>query len=173
LVMRFNRTGIYSGAMPTSRLPTLCGPPPHGGAVGGIYRGLSGVLRAGSCRNRRKGVGEKSARPTFRRSRVRLPIFGFTICGTTRLPSLAKVVQRTKRLWRSPGTYRERCSSATAIREESQKEPRSKRSPGRVTTHLRHSLAKTMRGSVRKLLKTWWTRGDSNPRPPRCERGKI
>ena len=24
----------------------------------------------------------------------------------------------------------------------------------------------------RKLLKRWWTRGDSNPRPPRCERGR-
>src|SRR5882757_8143684 len=25
----------------------------------------------------------------------------------------------------------------------------------------------------RKLLKRWWTRGDSNPRPPRCERGAL
>ena len=24
-----------------------------------------------------------------------------------------------------------------------------------------------------KLLKRWWTRGDSNPRPPRCERGAL
>src|SRR5208283_5806377 len=24
-----------------------------------------------------------------------------------------------------------------------------------------------------KLFRIWWTRGDSNPRPPRCERGKI
>jgi hypothetical protein len=23
-----------------------------------------------------------------------------------------------------------------------------------------------------KLFRIWWTRGDSNPRPPRCERGK-
>jgi hypothetical protein len=22
-----------------------------------------------------------------------------------------------------------------------------------------------------KLFRIWWTRGDSNPRPPRCERG--
>src|SRR5439155_11376104 len=25
----------------------------------------------------------------------------------------------------------------------------------------------------RKLLKRWWTRRDSNPRPPRCERGAL
>jgi hypothetical protein len=24
-----------------------------------------------------------------------------------------------------------------------------------------------------KLFKIWWTRGDSNPRPPRCERGAL
>src|SRR5215472_9081185 len=24
-----------------------------------------------------------------------------------------------------------------------------------------------------QVLKTWWTRGDSNPRPPRCERGAL
>jgi hypothetical protein len=23
------------------------------------------------------------------------------------------------------------------------------------------------------IFEIWWTRGDSNPRPPRCERGKI
>ena len=24
-----------------------------------------------------------------------------------------------------------------------------------------------------KLFRIWWTRGDSNPRPPRCERGAL
>ena len=24
-----------------------------------------------------------------------------------------------------------------------------------------------------KFFKIWWTRGDSNPRPPRCERGAL
>jgi hypothetical protein len=24
-----------------------------------------------------------------------------------------------------------------------------------------------------KLFEIWWTRGDSNPRPPRCERGAL
>ena len=24
-----------------------------------------------------------------------------------------------------------------------------------------------------KFFRIWWTRGDSNPRPPRCERGAL
>ncbi len=28
-------------------------------------------------------------------------------------------------------------------------------------------------GKLAKSFGIWWTRGDSNPRPPRCERGKF
>ena len=46
----------------------------------------------------------------------------------------------------------------------------------RIRGKVTNLLSKT-RGArnVRKRVKLgiWWTRGDSNPRPPRCERGKI
>jgi hypothetical protein len=78
--------------------------------------------------------------------------------------TLRKTARAIRRSWRSPDTSHGKCSSIT-VTCGSRRSARSRRARKSEPGHSRPIL--------RDPLWIWWTRWDSNPRPPHCERGKI